>query len=287
MQAKALAREWLSPGAIRLARLVLALFQPPPWEYVPSGWGVDRRPRGWQADSVAAVEAEKWTEFERLTRGTGPLGLAHESPSPSEQDYAAHNTVMAFAYVLALAAREKSRISVLDWGGGLGHYYLLGKALIPHLEFDYHCMDLPLMCQRGRTLLPGVRFHETPESCSGRRYDLVLSSSSLQYSEDWATVAAQMVEMTGSYLYVTRIPVVHRVPSFVVLQRPRSAGYQTEYLGWFFNRTELLQAFEGLGMALVREFLIQERPFVHRAPEQAAYRGFLWRPAFSSSDERS
>jgi putative methyltransferase (TIGR04325 family) len=127
--------------------------------------------------------------------------------------------------------------------------------------------------------LPDVHFHETVESCLGRRYDLVLSSSSLHYSEKWREVAALLVEMTGSYLYITRIPIVQRAPSFVVLQRPYSLGYRTEYLGWFLNRHEFLDALRALGMELVREFLVEERPFVHRAPEQGEYRGFLWRPA--------
>ena len=278
--AKTLAREWLSPGVVRLARRLLAYLRPPPWEYVPGGWqAAGTKARGWEAESIVAVEAAKWARFVRLTQGNGPLGLAHEALRPVTEDYAAHNTMMAFAYVLALAARHKDRISILDWGGGLGHYYLLSRAFLPDLELDYHCKDLPLMCRRGRELLPDVRFHETVESCAGRRYDLVLSSSSLHYSENWRDVAAQLAGMTGSYLYITRIPMVRHVPSFVVLQRPYGVGYRTEYLGWFLKRDELLDALQAQGMELVREFLIEERPLVHRAPEQGEYQGFLWRPA--------
>jgi len=279
MHAKAFAQDWLSPGVIRLARRMLAYISPPPWEYVSRGWrGAEKSARGWHAESIVAVEAGRWQQFARLAQGNGPLGLSHEARQPATQDYAAHNTIMAFAYVLALTARGRDRVSVLDWGGGLGHYYLLSKALVPDLELDYHCRDLPLMCQRGRELLPEIGFHESVESCRGRQYDLVLSSSSLQYSENWREVAAQLTEMTGSYIYVTRIPIVRRVPSFVVLQRPHSVGYRTEYVGWFLNRQELLETFEAQGMELVREFLIQERPLVHHAPEQGEYRGFLWRP---------
>jgi putative methyltransferase (TIGR04325 family) len=284
MQAKEFAQTWLSPGAVRLARRALAHLRPPPWEHVPEGWrGTGASARGWDAESIVEVEAAKWAQFARLAEGHGPLGLAHEAREPAKQDYAAHNTMMAFAYVLGLSSRGKDRLSVLDWGGGLGHYYLLSKAFFPDLELDYHCKDLPLMCRRGRELLPEVHFHETVESCLGRRYDLVLSSSSLHYSENWREVAAQLAQMTQSYLYITRIPIVRRAPSFVVLQRPYKVGYRTEYLGWFLNQQELLERVRALGMDLVREFLIEERPFVHRAPEQGEYRGFLWRPAPSKS----
>ena len=278
MNAKRWAREWVPPGAVRLARSALAHLRPAPWEYVPGGWPASRA-SGWGAESIVATQSEKWAEFVRAAGGNGPLGVSHEARRPGNRDYAAHNTVMAFAYVLALVARSKARVSVLDWGGGLGHYYVLSRALVPDLELEYHCRDLPTLCAKGRELLPEVRFHEDPESCMGRRYDLVLASSSLQYSEDWRDTVGRLVRMTGSHLYVTRTPVVRHAPSFVVVQRPHEVGYHTEYPGWFLNRQELLQGVEALGMERVREFLIDERPFVHNAPEQGEYRGFLWRPA--------
>jgi len=71
-----------------------------------------------------------------------------------------------------------------------------------------------------------------------------------------------------------------------VVDRPHDLGYQTEYLGWFFNQREFLDTFQSLGMELVREFLIEEHPFVHRAPEQGEYRGFLWRPGLQRAYER-
>lgn len=280
MGLRAFARDWIPPGAVRLGRRMLARLRPSQWEYVPGGWRAGlAKVRGWDAEGVAAAEGEKWQEFAHLVNGPGPLGIPHEARRPDRLDYAAHNTIMAFAYVLALAARGRERVSVLDWGGGLGHYYLLGRALVPDVALEYHCKDLDIMCRRGRELLPEVRFHDDVESCLGHRYDLVLASSSLQYSEHWRDVAAQLASMTGSYLYITRTPTVLRSPSFAVIQRPYRLDYRTEYLGWFLNRRELLDALQALGMELAREFLIDERPFVPRAPEQCEYRGFLWRPA--------
>jgi hypothetical protein len=67
----------------------------------------------------------------------------------------------------------------------------------------------------------------------------------------------------------------------VVVQRPHACGYHTEYLGWFLNRDEFLSAAAGCGLGLRREFLIDERPPVPGAPEQAEYRGFLFQPVAS------
>ena len=48
-----------------------------------------------------------------------------------------------FGYVLALAARTNRGLTVLDYGGNLGDYYWLAEALVPDVELDYHCKELP------------------------------------------------------------------------------------------------------------------------------------------------
>ncbi|MDH7568052.1 MAG: hypothetical protein QHJ73_00515 [Armatimonadota bacterium] len=276
---RTLATQWLPPAVLTGVRRVLDYVRPAPWEYVPEGWRtVDPRIQGWNVESIARTQTERWPLFLEALKGTRPLGVSHESPTPSNADYAMHNTIMSFAYVLALAARRTERLSLLDWGGGIGHYYALSKALLPGVPIDYFCRDLPLLCQAGRALQPDATFLEDDESCRSRRYDLVLSSFSLPYSEDWRHTAGILASVTRSYLYITRLPVVQRVPSFVVVQRPYSVGYRTEYLGWFLNRNEFLQHLDSLNMELIREFLIQERPLVHRAPEQAHCAGFLFQP---------
>jgi putative methyltransferase (TIGR04325 family) len=249
------------------------------WEYMPEGWGSkDPRIKGWNVESILQTQKAKWPEFLRSVQGNGPLGVAHEGSVPSSNDYAAHNSIMAYAYAIALAARKKDRISLLDWGGGIGHYYIISKALLPEVTIDYHCKDLPLLCGGGRELLPEAKFYENEEECFARVYDLVLASSSLHYREDWQRIAQRLALAARSYLYITRLPIIHRKASFVVVQRPYRYGYETEYLCWFLNREEFLTHMSTLEMELVREFLIQERPHVHNAPEQAEYRGFLFRP---------
>jgi putative methyltransferase (TIGR04325 family) len=252
----------------------------PEYEHVPDGWVTrDVRVTGWNVESVVRTQLEKWPRFVESARGSGVLGMSHEGADPTANDYAGHNTLMAFAYVLALAGRCRERLSLLDWGGGIGHYCVLSEALLPWVSIDYSCRDLPLLCAGGREVLPAARFYEDDEAAFSQSYDLVLSSSSLQYCEDWRHLLKRMAGVTRGLLYVTRLPVVRRASSFVVVQRPYQYGYQTEYLGWFLNRQELLDQTASLGMELVREFLIQERPVVHGAPEQGEYRGFLFRPA--------
>ena len=179
---------------------------------------------------------------------------------------------------LALAAGGRETVSVLDWGGGIGHYLLVSRAVLPDAQIDYHCKDVPKLAALGRELFPEARF-VSDESCLDRTYDVVLASGSLQYSEEWPETIGKLARATGRYLFVTRLPVARTAPSFVVVQRPYAYGYDTEYLGWVVNRDELVRAAAGAGHELVREFLLESWLSAEGAPESPVeHRGFLFRP---------
>jgi len=249
------------------------------WEYVPAGWrGTLTKPeaRGWNVRSVLDTYKRKWPAFVQRLQGPGPFAASPESPSSEQTDLVFHNSMMVYAYALALAARCKRRIAMLDWGGGIGHYYLMSTTLVPDLEIEYHCRDLPILAQHGQSLFPQAHFY-SDDACLTRSYDFVLASASLHYMEDWLGLLKQLQRVTAGYLLVTRLPVVVACPSFVFVQRPYQYGYDTEYLGWCLSRSEFLNAAVENDLVLVREFITGERPTIHRAPGQCEYRGFLFR----------
>ncbi|MEG3989216.1 methyltransferase, TIGR04325 family [Microcoleus sp. S28C3] len=241
----------------------------PEWEYIPQKWAKNNlKIKGWNVESILEIRKANWSRFRELLQMAQPVANNHGT----------HNTYMAYAYVLALTAQRKERISILDWGGGLGEYYLLSKALLPDLEIDYHCKEVSVLCEAGRELLPEAKFYDDDSECFEQSYDLVVASSSLQYSENWQGVVSQLEAVSRSYLYITRLPIVHKAASFVVLQRPYQYGYGTEYLGWFLNRGEFLNYMNRGQMELVREFIMAEGFPVPGAPEPGEGRGFLFRP---------
>jgi putative methyltransferase (TIGR04325 family) len=185
--------------------------------------------------------------------------------------------VLAYAYALSRAAGGSSALSVLDWGGALGHFYVLARRLFPDLVLDYHCRELPAVCSEGRVLLPEVTFHDDDE-CLNRRYDLVLASNSLQYDEDWFERLRALAGAAERRLFLTRVPVVREAASFVTLQRAQAYGYDTEYLGWVFNRDELIAAAVGAGLALEREFVLISSWPVAGTPEGPSEYGYLFAP---------
>jgi putative methyltransferase (TIGR04325 family) len=257
---------------------------PQEWEYVPEGWSRARDEdepcsRGWDVEHVALTYAEHWPAFRSAISGTQPLGVAHEltrGGTMSNTSLVAHNAALTLAYVLARATRSADSLSVLDWGGGLGYQYAIAQSVLPDVQFDWHTRELPAVCREGRRASPSISFHES-DDCLERSYDLVLASSSFQYAEDWRAHLGCLCRATRGSLLLTRVPLVASQGSFVVIQRAQAYGYETEYLGWVFNRTELLNEAEAAGLQLVREFVLQEPMDVAGAPERPSHGAFLFR----------
>jgi putative methyltransferase (TIGR04325 family) len=184
---------------------------------------------------------------------------------------------MSFGYVLGRVAEQRASVSVLDWGGGLGHYYVYARVLFPALKLGYVIKDFPSFCVAGKKLLSDVTYVSAERHAFARKYDLVFASSSLHYTRDYYRLLGQLCDSASDWLMITRSPIIERGDDFVVVQRPYMYGYMTEYPGWFINRKRLLKFVAARGFALDRQFLVAEEPNVPNAPEQARYLGFLFR----------
>ena len=172
----------------------------------------------------------------------------------------------------------RQSLSVLDWGGSIGHYALAARSLLPELVLDYTIRDLPELRETLAAVQPGVTFAPSDEAALWlRQYDLVFASNAIQYAPDWRAQTTALATATRHWLFLTCIPVVRRSGGFVIVQRPYTYGMATEYISWVFNRAELLSHLEGLGLILVREFLAGGPIDAQGAPEIAQHVGFLFR----------
>lgn len=244
VSAKKTARLLLPPLVIEGMRFVRYGVRKPVLEYAPDGWKTVQTKsnlRGWNAEIIADAERAKWDAFCRNLQGAGPLGFSHEHTDLTVvRNVSFHNVHITYAYVLALAAHQKTTLSVLDWGGGLGHYYLIGKAVLPEVTLDFHCKEVPLMAEAGKRLNPDVHWY-ADESYLERTYDLVMINGSLQYIEDWADILRRIALAVKGYLFLTRVPVIENGPGFVAIQR----AYSTEMLHQQLNQGAVLQVIEG------------------------------------------
>jgi putative methyltransferase (TIGR04325 family) len=250
--------------------------EPPEWEIVPDTDEVWASLAGWDHDSIVATQLAKWPDFLKTVAGPGLMGRSHEA-THGGVDLATHNTLLSFGYALGRVCSDGAEVSVLDWGGGLGHYALYAKALFPEQRFDFHVKDLPGLCVAGSALLPDVTFHDDDSSAFARSYDFVLASSAVHYARDPYRKMRELCAVARRRILITRTPILEDGDDALVVQRPHRYGYLTEYAGWMMNRRRLIDSVEANGFVLERQLLIGERTHLPDITEQAQYYGFLFR----------
>jgi putative methyltransferase (TIGR04325 family) len=248
----------------------------PEWEAVPETSWITTD--GWLHSSIVETQLTKWPSFVESVQRPNALGVAHEARPGAPVNVSSHNIIMTFGYVLgrAIAVRRNEPVRILDWGGGIGHYALLARQLYPEASIRYTVCELPPLVDAGRKLVPDAQFTADGNEALKGSYDLFYASSSLQYVRDFYGLLQRIVANGSRWIMVCRMPFVDVADDFVVVQRPQRYGYDTEYTGWFLNRNKFVNFMQRHGYSLDREFLNDERPTVAGAPEQCAYRGFLF-----------
>jgi putative methyltransferase (TIGR04325 family) len=275
---KKLLRDITPPLLWRATRILVLGKQVPAhaWQYAPNGFAKGTPARGWNLSRVAQAEASRFGAFKASIAAPAPVGGAHETEAPGAQHTWAHGLAMCWAYVLGRAANGHKALSILDWGGGLGHSYLLARSLWPDLTLSYRIQETPEMAKAGQALLPEVEFQSDEVAVFAEHYDLVVASGAMHYAQDWRALLQKLARASRNWLYITRLPTLTQAATYVFMQRVPGLGYDTEYLGWCINRQEFLRYAASLGLRLDREFLVDEIAPAVDAPEIGQYRGFLF-----------
>lgn len=236
------------------------------WEYRPQGWlRDDPAAPGWRSPLVVETMAERLAIMRRRVGTTLPVG----------GDLRMHDDMMTIAYAAARAARD-GRLSILDWGGGLGACRLALGMLLPEIVIDYHCRPLAPAAALGRALVPEATFHDDDGTAFAGRYDLVIASASLHHDEDWRGTLQRLGRATVRFLLLVRTPMVCSVPSFVMVQRAFDGDYRTAWQCWVISVTDALAVAMASGLRVERQLPLHAHPYVPDAPEQPELRGFLF-----------
>ena len=235
-------------------------------EYAPRGWATPVPGEETSDDFWGAFLAQEQAFCESLiarVRSGDPMLC------PDGDENWKYST---FGYVLALATRQQQVISVLDYGGNMGEFYWLGSGLVPGVQLNYHCKELPSVAAAGRRVSPDVSWH-TDDSCFDATYDLVMFSSSIQCLPNWADILTRAARSARGHVFLSDVATVREAPSFVSTHR---TGGHTGLL-MAINRSELINTAEKAGLRLVREFPMGDHPPIVNAPEQPTCTGWLFR----------
>ena len=231
--------------------------------------------KGYDDGSSDEVWRKRWPMLAATISGTGPLSVRPDLAVG--HDLAGHNMLMTFLFVVARAAHGRKGLSILDWGGALGHYGLAARRLLPEVDFDYVVKELPGLCAVGSALNSSVRFVNDDDACFARTYDIVMANGSLHMLRDWRAMVARMARATTSILLINAVPLVEEAASFVILQRLRSRGFQNDFYSWAINRQELLGEGARHGLLLEREVISWGPVSYWGAPEDPRGGGAIFR----------
>ena len=226
---------------------------------------------GWNHINVISEESKKFDQFKKNCHPPNPLGFSHEAQSLTDaRNVSFHNIHLTFGYVIGLASQKKDTISVLDYGGGLGHYYFLAKTLYPDLTIHYVCKEMPNLKSYGEKIAQEIEWFDD-DSCLNKKYDIVLVNGSLQYLPEWKHSLSKIIGSVGTYFFLTRVPVVDGKGFYAIQQT-----YGTRMIHQQFNQQELFELIENNSLRVIREFIIGDKPYITKAPEQCELKGWLF-----------
>jgi putative methyltransferase (TIGR04325 family) len=166
-----------------------------------------------------------------------------------------------FITLLAAESFDQKGVKVLDFGGGPGTTYADIQGKLPTSNFEYHIIDTPANCEIGKNLFPSNTnlhfFSANPNNnhqfdIPVEKYDIVMSSSTLQYSHNWRELLTKLIKCNPKYFVLLRL-LSGDMPTFTTIQyiTMTYGPYKGTYCGdipcTFINRQELISFFDDFG----------------------------------------
>ena len=142
--------------------------------------------------------------------------------------------------VVAMLLNNNSKLNILDFGGGLGIGYMTLKESIADIKqkLNYNIIELPEICKQGNDLHNNeIKFYDFFPNI--KQFDLVHSSSAIQYIEDWRKLIAKLCSYNARYILMSDV-FAGNFETYVTLQN----YYNNKIPHWFFNYFDFIETFK-------------------------------------------
>jgi len=117
-------------------------------------------------------------------------------------DMSVTRLLLPFAFI-----PKAKTLKILDFGGGAGIQYEVAKLSFPNQEFHWVVVENVNFCQSSNLQTsPELEFRSTitDATSTNSHFDLIVASSSLQYTEDPIAHLHELCALRAPYLYITR-----------------------------------------------------------------------------------
>ena len=155
---------------------------------------------------------------------------------------------------------EQRSARILDFGGGIGFTYFQTVYGMPkHDGLEFHIVEREATCQAGTKFFgdseKGLFFHsELPAARS--MFDIVHSSSALQYIDDWKSMVSRLCSLSSRYFLLVDL-FAGTIPTFVTAQN----YYGSKIAARFINIDELISLVNLCGFDLIFNSMYQPTIF--------------------------
>lgn len=183
--------------------------------------------------------------------------------------------LLAASLTPLLTCAEKREMRVLDFGGGLGADFRRLSAMIPAgWCIGWDVLETMPMAEAGRQHVSesGLKFFSDWNELQGP-YDLVLASSSIQYTPDPVHTFERLTAFSGRFMIVTRCPLVPGSRDRLTVQRVPPSYYDASYPAWFLGTAKWLPLLEQSFTIRRRWEVPEDRLFLEG--QQVVNHGFL------------
>lgn len=165
-------------------------------------------------------------------------------------DYSLSQRNALLPVVTAMLLTRRNRVRILDFGGGPGYGLTMLIAALGNARprIDYHVVDVENICEAGRELFadgegPCFRFDLPPSMTS---FDLVHTSSAMQYVEDWRAMVGLLASYRAPFLAFEDV-FAGTFPNYVTIQN----YYGSRIPHWFFNFGDFVSEVQRRGYELL------------------------------------
>ena len=141
------------------------------------------------------------------------------------------------------AARDRSALRVLDFGGALGGAFLtVRKFLGADVHLRWSVVEQPTFVQRAASLQfpPGIAFFDSIESAvSSCKPNLVIASGVLQCLAEPFDVLARLVQIGAGTLIVDRMPCSTEDRDIITVEHVAPSIYPAKFPTWLLVRDRI------------------------------------------------
>lgn len=192
-------------------------------------------------------ESDRWVrqETERINKLLQATTI--DRAIPSVVSY--RMNLLPFLSVTTAVNSKNNKVTILDFGGGLGLTYIaVTAACVNQSIIDYHIVESKHICRAGRECFKGnthIHFYDhLPEGI--RDVDIVCLCSSIQYVKDWQGLLQGVAKYTPDYVLLADVP-AGDIPTYATIQN----YYESKIPYWFFDVNDIIHVMSLLNFDLV------------------------------------